>query len=135
MIMLVTGPGTYGVINNKKAFNDTSGHWASNTIDFITAREIYSGVGDNRFDPNGSMTRAMFAQALANIEHASLTPHTALTPHTTSRFTDVPANTWYTAAVEWAADKGIVSAYFGSIRTPIPAVFGQRSGNIRTAIR
>ena len=105
MIMLITEPGTYGVINNQNTFTDTSGHWASGTIDFITAREIYSGVGDNKFDPNGGMTRAMFAQVLANIERANLTAYT------TSRFTDVPANKWYTAAVEWAADQGIVSGF------------------------
>ena len=50
MIILISEPGTYGVINNKKNFNDIDGHWAVNTIDFISSRGIFSGIGDEIFD-------------------------------------------------------------------------------------
>lgn len=112
MIILVSEPGTYSVINNGKTFTDISGHWAANTIDFITARAIYSGVGNNKFDPDGGMTRAMFAQVLANIEGADLTAYGA------SRFTDVENGSWYAAAVEWAADNGIVDGYGNNLFGP-----------------
>ena len=112
MIILVSEPGTYGVINNGKTFTDISGHWAADTIDFITARAIYSGVGNNKFDPDGEMTRAMFAQVLANIEGVDLTAYE------TSRFTDVEKGSWYAAAVEWAADNGIVGGYGNDLFGP-----------------
>jgi hypothetical protein len=110
--MLISEPGTYGVKMNKKSYADTSGHWAADTIDFIAAREIYSGVGDGLFDPDGGMTRAMFSQVLANIERADLTAYKA------SRFADVEDGAWYAAAVEWAADKGIVSGYGDGLYGP-----------------
>lgn len=105
MIILVSEPGTYGVINNKKNFDDIDGHWAANTIEFISARAIFSGVGDNKFEPNGSMTRAMFATVLSNLDGADLSDYK------TSPFTDVDINTWYGPAVAWAADKGIILGY------------------------
>ena len=95
--------GIYDVIYNKKDFTDISGHWAEDSIDFVTARTLYTGIGNGQFDPNGNMTRAMFAQVLANLDGADLSIYE------TSRFTDVPDNAWYMAAVEWAADIGIVS--------------------------
>jgi hypothetical protein len=55
------------------------------------------------FNPDGKMTRAMFAAVLANIEGVDLSAYTI------SRFTDVPIDAWYFKAVEWAADMGIVS--------------------------
>ena len=112
MTMLISEPGTYGVINNKKDFTDISGNWAANTIDFITAREICIGVGENRFDPNGGMTRAMFAQVLANIEGADLTAYK------TSRFADVEDGVWFAAALEWAANNSIVGGYGNNLFGP-----------------
>jgi hypothetical protein len=69
----------------------------------VTARGIFNGIGDNLFNPDGTMTRAMFAAVLANIEGVDLSTYT------TSRFTDVSVGTWYASAVEWAADMGIVN--------------------------
>jgi hypothetical protein len=51
------------------------------------------------------MTRAVFAQVLANIEGVDLSAYK------TSRFNDVAAGSWYAPAVEWAASKRIVSGY------------------------
>ncbi len=112
IVMLVSEPGTYGIKNNKKEFVDIKDHWANDTISFITARDIYTGLGNNKFGPNGSMTRAMFAQVLANFEGVDLGNYQK------SRFKDVPSNLWYTAAVEWAADKKLVSGYGGGYFGP-----------------
>ena len=95
--------GTYDVIYNAKTFNDTNNHWAAGYISFTSARGMFSGVGNDLFSPDTPMTRAMFAQVLANIEGVDLSTYK------TSRFTDVDNTAWYMAAVEWAADKGIVN--------------------------
>jgi len=109
---IITEPGTYAVIDNKKTFTDVNGHWAAETIDFITAREIFNGIGSNLFDPNGGMTRAMFAQVLANLERVDLTAYVS------SSFTDIEDAKWYMSAVEWAAEKGIVGGYGGGLFGP-----------------
>jgi hypothetical protein len=103
MVMLINGAGTYGVIENKVSFPDVAGHWAGEYIDFVATRKLYAGNDKGEFSPNGTMTRAMFAQVLANIDGVDLTTYK------TSPFSDVPTGTWYTASVEWAADKGIVA--------------------------
>ena len=95
--------GTYDVIYNAKTFSDTNNHWAARYITFTSARGMFSGVGNDLFSPDTPMTRAMFAQVLANIESVDLSVYK------TSRFTDVDDTAWYMAAVEWAADKGIVN--------------------------
>ena len=95
--------GTYDVIYNAKMFNDTNNHWASGYIAFTSARGMFSGVGNDLFSPDTPMTRAMFAQVLANIEGVDLSIYK------TSRFIDVDDSAWYMTAVEWAVDKGIVN--------------------------
>lgn len=98
----VPSAGTYDVFYNYKSFSDTASHWASNDITFVTARGLFSGVGDGQFNPNGNMTRAMFAVVLAKLDGADLSKYT------TSRFSDVAVGEWYAAAIEWAADNNII---------------------------
>ena len=102
VIITATATGTYDVLNNPKVFSDTDGHWAYANISFVAARELFSGVGDGLFSPEGSMTRAMFATVLSRLDGAELGANTY------TRFSDVETEMWYTAAIEWAAEKGIV---------------------------
>lgn len=104
--------GIYGFKDNTKSFTDTSGHWAKDLISFITAREIFSGIGNGQFDPNGNMTRAMFVTALSRLDEADLSGYT------TSAFSDVDLNAWYGKAVAWATNKGIVGGYSNKIFAP-----------------
>jgi hypothetical protein len=108
--------GTYDVIYNAKSFNDTHGHWAAANIDFASARVLFSGVGNDTFDPNGTMTRAMFARVIANLEGVDLGAYTS------SPFTDVETGAWYAPAAAWAADAGIVDGIGGDMFAPEQAV-------------
>ncbi len=86
---------------NAKAFQDIQGHWAKPNIDFVTARQLFNGVSDKLFDPDGFMTRAMFVTVLYRLDgNPEITGE--------SPFADVGENTWYTNAVSWANAKGIV---------------------------
>lgn len=103
----------YVVSYNKVTFDDVSGSaWYAENIDFVAARDIFSGVGAGKFEPDGSMTRAMFAQAIANIEGADISGY-----HT-SPFDDVDKEAWYGPAVSWAAEKGIVNGMGGGKFAP-----------------
>ena len=92
----------YSYRDNSKAFNDVSDHWAKNDITFVTARELFGGVGDERFDPNGSMTRAMLVTVLGRLCDAEVAGQT-------SSFSDVNKSVWYSPYVAWASENGIVN--------------------------
>ena len=79
-----------------------SGHWKYENVKFVYERGIMNGVGDGReFRPDDSLTRAMFATVLYRI---------AGEPEVTYKriFSDVPAGKWYSNAVIWAYESGIV---------------------------
>lgn len=103
LLTLVNSAGTYSITYNLKSFGDISNHWAEEDITFVTAREIFQGVGDGEFAPDGKMTRAMFVTALARLDGADVSNYSS------SRFGDVEQEQWYRSFVEWAADHGIVS--------------------------
>ena len=62
-----------------------------------------SGTGTNTFAPGNNLTRAMLAQILYNNEGKPSASGNA--------FTDVQSGAWYTDAITWATQKGIVSGY------------------------
>ena len=61
----------------------------------------FLGVDDTRFDPDGTMTRAMLTTVLYRLEGE---PDGAAG----KRFDDVAADAWYARAVAWAAEEQIV---------------------------
>ena len=103
MVLATPSTGAFDVIYNAKPFTDISGHWAAANIDFVSARTLFGGIGNDLFDPNGAMTRAMFAQVLANLESANLAAYKS------SPFSDVAGTAWYAPAVAWAADIGMIN--------------------------
>ena len=71
-----------------------------------------SGVGNNRFDPDASLSRAMLVQVLYNLEGKPEAKQ--------STFSDVADSAWCAAAVGWAAENGIVSGYGGRFDSEEP---------------
>lgn len=79
--------------------------WFYSAVQHVQQKGLMAGVGNKRFEPNSNLSRAQLAQILYN---ASGNPTAS-----SNNFTDVPAGQWYTSAVSWAAQKGIVSGYGG----------------------
>ncbi len=73
---------------------------------------LFNGTTSTSFSPGASMTRAMFVQVLANLENVDLSGYTS------SRFSDVTDGQWYTAAIEWAAEHGIVNGMNADLFAP-----------------
>ncbi|MBP3388868.1 MAG: S-layer homology domain-containing protein, partial [Clostridia bacterium] len=94
------------IVDNSKEFDDVHavGHWAERAVDFVVSRGIYSGTSETTFHPENSMTRGMLAVALHNLE--SNPDHSFI-----GSFADAPEGAWYTEAIRWAAEQGIVSGY------------------------
>lgn len=84
-----------------KTFKDCDSKWYHEAVDFAVANGLMNGVGRGCFDPEGSMTRAMMVTVLYRM---------AGSPEVkgNSTFTDVPAGQWYSDAITWAQDNGIV---------------------------
>ena len=76
--------------------------WFYDEVQYVVSNGLFNGVGGDKFDPNGSMTRAMLVTVLYRLEGEP-------TVRGTSPFTDVSNNIWYTDAVIWAEDNGIVN--------------------------
>ena len=89
-------------------------HWAHPYIEDVTEKGIMNGVDDKNFAPEDAMTRAMFVTVLARLSGDTLTEQTS--------FSDVPAGQWYSAAVSWAAENGIVLGYPDGTFAPDKAV-------------
>ena len=93
------------IIDNTKHFADVPAEsWAANAVAFASAHELFNGTGVNTFSPDLPMTRGMLAVVLHNLES---NPKQAFT----EKFSDVAVGAWYTDAVIWAAEHGIVSGY------------------------
>jgi len=104
MLVPMIESATIKVIDNSKDFSDTTNHWGESAIEFVTSHELFSGTSEDTFEPNIPMNRAMIAQVLHNLETNPETDYD-------TSFNDVSDGAWYQEAVNWAADKGIVSGY------------------------
>lgn len=98
---LVTADCTVKLVDNTKAFSDTAGHWAENSIAFASSHELFQGTSANTFSPDATMSRAMLATVLYRLEGVAASGN--------SPFEDVAENMWYTDAVAWASQENIVS--------------------------
>jgi len=88
-------------------FTDVAGHWAIEEIQFVFEHDLMRGVTDTIFEPDSSMSRAMLAAILYRLAGE---PEVAFRPI----FGDVAAGQWYSEAVIWAYDAGIVQGFAGS---------------------
>ena len=82
-------------------FSDTVNHWAKEPINYVVSKGYFKGVGDNRFAPERSITRADFVTVLgrmAGIDQSKFTKNA---------FKDVHGG-YYAAYVNWASENGIV---------------------------
>ncbi len=100
---------SFAVIYKNINFDDVaSNSWYKNSVDFVTSRELFTGIEKQIFDADGTMTRAMFVTVLSRLEGNGLSNYAG------SQFLDVDINSWYGKSVIWAADKGIVKGYDSS---------------------
>lgn len=86
--------------------------WFYSYVNFAYTYGLFNGTTSTTFSPGTSMTRAMFVQVLANLENVNSSGYTS------SRFSDVTDGQWYTAAVEWAAESGIVNGINADLFDP-----------------
>lgn len=91
LVLGVKGSMQIKVINNSKNFADTVGHWAASDVDFVSARELFTGTAPQTFSPESATTRGMVVTVLARLAGES---------------TDGGAN-WYDKGCAWAVTNGV----------------------------
>jgi hypothetical protein len=79
------------IVDNSKAFPDTASHWARDAVDFVSARQLFSGQSASAFAPNGTMTRAMLITAVARLDGVNT----------------AGGASWYERSMAWAVQQGI----------------------------
>ena len=82
-------------------FDVKPGSWYEQPVQYATEHGLMNGTGTNTFEPESTMTRAMLVTVLWRYANA---PKPGANP-----FTDVPNGKWYTDAVAWAAENGVVN--------------------------
>ena len=80
----------------------TEGDWFYDAVRYAYETGLMDGVGDSLFAPNSETTQAQLVTILYRLAGEP-------EPGGDSGFADVAAGTWYTDAVAWAAENGIVN--------------------------
>lgn len=78
--------------------------WYFEDVAYAYENGLMIGTSDTEFSPNATVNRAMLVTILWRLEGSPA-------PTNTDVFTDVPNDEWYTDAVNWAAEIGIVNGY------------------------
>ncbi len=93
---------SFAMTVSAKSFDDTEGHWAEEAIDEWSDNGILNGIGNNKFNPDGYMTRAeaaaVFSRLLALSERANI-----------SDFKDIDSDAWYAESLEKCVAAGILN--------------------------
>lgn len=88
-----------------RAFLDVqSDVWFANAVKYVVDEGIFSGMTQNTFEPQGTMTRGMMATVLYN-----LAGRPAVSGQVS--FADVETGSWYYDAILWASQNNIVSGF------------------------
>lgn len=84
--------------------------WYHEPVDYMVSHNLMNGVSPTSFAPENQLTRAMLATILYRVSG-----DTAQHSHP---FTDVPAGQWYSDAIAWAYETGIVTGTSATTFSP-----------------
>ena len=91
--LTVNGGATVKIVDNSKDFIDTREHWSRDQVNFVAARELFQGVGNNQFGVGHPMTRGMVNTVLARLAGVDTT--------------SAAGQNWYDKGVAWARENGV----------------------------
>lgn len=93
------------VSSGTEGFRDVkTGDWYYDAVMYVYEKGIMTGLNAQLFGASQNLARAQFAVVLHRIEGEPQSSWSDVFP-------DVPQGIWYTDAVSWAAEKGIVRGY------------------------
>lgn len=96
-------------------FTDVNeGDWFYDAVCYVYENDMMNGVSETAFAPNATTSRAMIVTILYRLEKEPAVSG--------SSFTDVPSGQWYSNAVAWAAENGIVNGVTATTFAPNSAI-------------
>lgn len=105
-----------------KVFKDVkTGKWYVDAINYNYSYNFIAGVAANEFGVSTNVTRGMFITILARIAGVDTSNN-----NVTTKFTDVPSGKYYTAAIKWASENGIVNGMSATTFEPNSALQRQQ---------
>lgn len=97
---------TLGITSAYAEFTDVdSNAWYADSVNYMIQNGYMNGVSDTEFEPNTSMTRAMFVTVLGRMDGADASAYNK------KIFPDVDMGEWYAPYVNWALENGIVTGF------------------------
>lgn len=93
----------------------TPGAWYAQAVQYVSDNELMYGTGNGKFSPNAPLDRAMLVTILSR--HAKIPAVSD-----PSSFTDVPTGMWYSDAIAWAQECGIVAGTTPTTFSPFQPV-------------
>ena len=94
-----------------------SSAWYYDAVKFVSDRGYMVGTAEDIFAPYEGMTRAMFVTVISRLEGIDTAAWGG-----ECQFKDVAVDSWYCAAVNWAADAGVVNGYSADTFGPMDLV-------------
>lgn len=104
---LVLGSVTTAFAADPSGMTDITGHWAEENIHWVMENDLFNGVSETEFSPNGSMTRGMFVTVLGR--YAGIDPEEYTDWYLPGLYEDVSAERYYAPYVNWATRFGIAN--------------------------
>ena len=84
-----------------ESFSDVNkGKWYYEAVEYVSEKGYMKGTGAGRFEPDTTLTRAMFVTMLYNLSGEKI--------YGSVNFNDVESGAWYYPGVVYAAQRGIV---------------------------
>ena len=123
-IFTVMGELPAGAIDWNNPFTDVQeSMWHYEAVKFANVNALFVGMSADTFAPDANMTRAMFVRVLKNLNDRlglQLPTETGAKDDDNygkdifdndTPFADVSVGAWYSDAVKWAYDRGLVAGY------------------------
>ncbi len=88
-------------------YNDVKGHWALDSIKYVSEKGLMNGTSSEKFKPNDTLNRAMLATIIYRLAGSPAVSASG----NGAAYADVTASTWYSDAIAWASANGIVTGY------------------------
>ena len=93
----------------------TADQWFYQAVDHMAAERYILGISQTHFGPALNMNRASFVTLLGRLEGVEKTS-------AETRFTDVPADSFYSGYVAWAVEKGITNGLTENLFGPAESI-------------
>lgn len=89
VVLTLTGSAVVKIVDNSRDFSDVpAGHWAADSVAFVTSRGLFGGTGADTFSPGGAATRGQLMTVLARLD-------------------GVNTGSGLSAGMQWAVERGI----------------------------